>query len=111
VIVIRLDGTTVIERYDAAHERLIAATSTPDTTRDPTDLSIGTGAIVLPRGKHDLQMVGHRIEAVRPLESHGKPVGLSIEGRRVAWAANGRIRALNLPVKPETYPPAASSRR
>ena len=25
------------------------------------------------------------------------PIGLSIEGKRVAWAACGRIKALNLP--------------
>ena len=50
VIVTRPDGTTVIERYDAAHERLIAATTMPDTTREATDLSIGTGAIVFREG-------------------------------------------------------------
>jgi hypothetical protein len=97
VIVERSDGTTVIERYDAAHERLIAATSTPDTTRDATDLSIGTGAIVFREGNTIYRWWDTGSSPSVLWRSHGKPVGLSIEGRRVAWAANGRIRALNLP--------------
>jgi hypothetical protein len=97
VIVTRSDATTVIERYDAAHERLIAATSTPDTTRDATDLSIGTGAIVFREGNTIYRWWNIGSSPSVLWRSHGKPVGLSIEGRRVAWAANGRIRALTLP--------------
>ena len=94
VIVTRSDGTTAIERYDAAHERLIARRARPPLAR--TDLSIGTGAIVF--------RVGNTIyrwwNTARPAvlwRSPAKPIGLSIEGRRIAWAANGRIRALTLP--------------
>jgi hypothetical protein len=97
VIVTRPDGTTAIERYDAAHERLIATTSTPDTTRDATDLSIGTGAIVFREGNTIYRWWDTGSSPSVLWRSHGKPVGLSIEGRRVAWAANGRIRALTLP--------------
>jgi hypothetical protein len=97
VIVTRSDGTTAIERYDAAHERLIAATSVPDATRDATDLSIGTGAIVFREGNTIYRWWNIGSSPSVLWRSHGKPVGLSIEGRRVAWAANGRIRALTVP--------------
>ena len=97
VIVTRPDGTTAIERYDAAHERLIAATSVPDATRDATDLSIGTGAIVFREGNTIYRWWNIGSSPSVLWRSHGKPVGLSIEGRRVAWAANGRIRALTVP--------------
>jgi hypothetical protein len=97
VIVTRSDGTTAIERYDAAHERLIATTSTPDTTRDATDLSIDTGAIVFREGNTIYRWWDTGSSPSVLWRSHGKPVGLSIEGRRVAWAANGRIRALTVP--------------
>jgi hypothetical protein len=82
----------VIERYDAPSGRLVGATSMPGAS----DLSMGRGKIVF--------RVGNTIYlwwavVKRPAilwRSLGKPIGLSIEGRRVAWAANGRIRALTL---------------
>jgi hypothetical protein len=93
VIVTRSDGTTAIERYDAAHGRLITATTIPGAS----NLAIGTGKIVFRVGNtiYTWWNIGTKPTVV--WRSLGKPVGLSIEGRRVAWAANGRIRALNLP--------------
>ena len=93
VIVTRPDGTTAIERYDAARERLISTTSLPGAT----DLSIGTGAIVFRAGNTIYRWwdIGSRPSVL--WRSLSTPIGLSIEGRRIAWAANGRIRALTLP--------------
>ena len=87
----RSDGTTVIERYDAASGRLVGATTMPGAS----DLAIGTGKIVFRVGNtiYPWWVVGKRPAVL--WRSLGKPIGLSIEGRRVAWAANGRIRALN----------------
>jgi len=81
----------VIERYDAASGKLVTATTMPGAS----DLAIGTGGIVFRVDK-----AIYTIRAGRPAllwRAMTKPIGLSIEGRRVAWAANGRIRALNLP--------------
>src|SRR5512133_1310310 len=91
VIVTRLDGTTVVEIYDAARGELVTATTRPGATH----VAIGTGGIVFVVGR-----TIYTIRAGQPVllwRALTKPIGLSIEGRRVAWAANGRIRALTLP--------------
>jgi hypothetical protein len=92
VIVTRPGGTAVIERYDAASGRLFGATSMPGAS----DLSIGRGKVVFRVG-NTIYMWWVVVKKPAVLwGSLGKPIGLSIEGRRVAWAANGRIRALNV---------------
>jgi hypothetical protein len=91
VIVSRPGGTTVIERYDAARGKLLTATTMPGAT----NLAIGTGGTVFLVGKsiYTLQNGQPRLLWRATM----KPIGLSIEGRRVAWAAWGRIKALTLP--------------
>ena len=90
VTVTRPDGTTVIERYDAARGKLVGTTTMPGAK----DLAIGTGGIVF--------RVGNTIYTIRAGKSAvlwratTTPIGLSIEGKRVAWAACGRIKALDL---------------
>ena len=87
----RLDGTTVVERYNAARGELVTAATMPGASH----LAIGTGGIVF--------LVGRTIYTIRAghpallWRAATKPIGLSIEGRRVAWAASGRIKALTLP--------------
>ena len=91
VIVSRPDGTTVIERYDAPSGKLMTATTMPGAM----DLAMGTGGIVFRVTKSI-----YSIRAGKPMllwRAMGKPIGLSIEGNRVAWAACGHIRALTLP--------------
>ena len=91
VIVGRPDGTLVIERYNAARGELVTATPMPGASH----LGIGAGGIVF--------LVGKSIYTIRDGQpallwrATKKPIGLSIEGRRVAWAACGRIKALTLP--------------
>ncbi|HEY7149610.1 MAG TPA: hypothetical protein VH420_09205 [Gaiellaceae bacterium] len=91
VIVTRSDGTTVIERYLTG--KLLATTTMPGAS----DLSIARGKVVFRVGNtiYMWWVVGKKPAVL--WRSIGKPTGLSIEGKRVAWAANGRIRALNLP--------------
>ena len=91
VLVTRPDGTTVIERYNVSTEKLLSATQMPGAT----DLAIGTGGIVFLVGKSIYTL--HDAKPALLWRATMKPVGLSIEGRRVAWAASGRIKALTLP--------------
>lgn len=91
VIVTRPGGTTVIERY--VNGTLIGATTMPETS----DLSIARGRVVFRVGN---TIYLWWVVPKRPVvlwRSIGKPIGLTIEGKRVAWAANGRIRALIFP--------------
>jgi hypothetical protein len=94
VLVNRSDGTTAIERYDTRSGQLLTATAVTNAT----DLAIGSGGIVFLDGASI-----YTLRAGKPAlvwRSTGTPIGLSIEGRRVAWAVNfgarGRIRAINL---------------
>jgi hypothetical protein len=94
VIVTRPDGTTAIERYLFAPQgRLLSATDMPGAS----NLSIARGKVVFRVGNtiYLWWAVGKRPAIL--WRSLGKPIGLSIEGKRVAWAANGRIRALIFP--------------
>ena len=91
VLVTRADGTTVIERYNASTEKLLSATQMPGAT----NLAIGTGGIVFLVGKTIYTL--HDAKPALLWRATMKPIGLSIEGRRVAWAACGRIKALTLP--------------
>jgi hypothetical protein len=92
VLVKRMDGTTALEHYDAGSGALLTSTNVPGAS---SSLAIGSGGIVF--------LVNKRINTIRAgrpallWRSTGYPIGLSIEGRRVAWAVNGRIRSLNLP--------------
>jgi hypothetical protein len=91
VLVTRPDGTTVIEHYNVSTEKLLSATQMPGAT----NLAIGTGGIVFLVGKSI-----YTLQDGKPAllwRATTKPIGLSIEGRRVAWAACGRIKALTLP--------------
>jgi hypothetical protein len=91
VLVTRPDRTTVIERYNVSTEKLLSATQMPGAT----NLAIGTGGIVFLVGKSIYTLHDAKPELL--WRATMKPIGLSIEGRRVAWAACGRIKALTLP--------------
>ena len=91
VIVTRADGTTVVERYNAASGKLLTATTMPGAT----NLAIGTGGTVFLVGKSIYTL--HNAQPRLHWRATMKPIGLSVEGRRVAWAACGRIKALTLP--------------
>jgi hypothetical protein len=95
VLVQRHDGTKAVELYDANTAALESATVVP---AGASDLTIGTGGLV-----YRVARSIYTIRAGRPAlvwRVQVTPIGLSIEGRRVAWAANikgrGRIVALTL---------------
>jgi hypothetical protein len=95
MLVQRHDGSRAIERYgpDGALESAVPVAGTA------TDVSIGTGGTVYRVGR-----VIYTIRGTRPVplwRAKATPIGLSVEGRRVAWAVNlngsGLIVALTLP--------------
>lgn len=98
VLVQQSDGGTAIERYDARNGALIDRTQVAGASQ----LAIGSGGTVF--------LVGSTIYTLRSglaqilWRPQGKPIGLSVEGRRVAWAVNigerGRIVTLELPRSP-----------
>ena len=95
VLVRRHDRTQAIERYNATSGALIATTVVPSTA---ADLALGTGGPVYRVGRAIYTIrAGHPALVWR---AKAQPIGLSIEGRRVAWAVNlegrGRIVALTL---------------
>jgi hypothetical protein len=96
VLVQRHDGTKAVEVYDASNGLRKSATAVP---ADASDLSIGTGGLVYRVGRsiYTIGAGGPRLL----WRAQVTPIGLSVEGNRVAWAANvggrGRIVALTLP--------------
>jgi hypothetical protein len=92
------DGTTAIERYDPTTGTLLGAT-----------IDVAAGDSLSVSGHTLVYAVGNTIEAMdattgtqRVLAaSPGPPIGLSVAGKRVAWAVNahgrGRVLALTLP--------------
>jgi hypothetical protein len=93
------DGTRNIERYDATTGTLlgstagIAAGDTLSSSGHTLVYAVGGGKIEA----MDLTTGAVRVLAVSP----GAPIGLSVAGKRVAWAVNvhghGRVLALTLP--------------
>jgi len=97
-LVERTDGSLVVERYALPAGTLVSSA----TVNQRTDPRIDIG------DKWTVYRVGRRVRligpggATRPLiHTAFSPIGLSIEGRRVAWATNGdglhRIRAVLAP--------------
>ena len=98
VLVERTDGNRVIERYALPSGTPVASTAV--SRRTSAEIDIGDKWIVYSVGRR-IRLVGPG-GASRPLiRTMHMPIGLSVEGRRVAWATNGdglhRIRAILAP--------------
>lgn len=98
VLVERADGTKVLERYAPSWQggTLIGTTPVPKATA--SELSVSrTGIVYRVGGKIYLLAAG---APKLVWKTSGTPIGLSIEGKRIAWAVNikgrGRIVALTL---------------
>jgi hypothetical protein len=84
-----------IERYDARSGRLLASAQVASSARD---LDVAGGEVIF-RVADEIQLfAGGRVTTLG--HASGRPVGLSIEGRRIAWAENvdgrGRIESITL---------------
>jgi hypothetical protein len=95
VLLERPDGTKVLERFAVPNPEFTAAAPVP---RAATDVTAGSAGIVFRAGR-DIYVLrpGHAKLVAR---AAARPIGLSIEGRRIAWAENvhkhGRIDAVRL---------------
>jgi hypothetical protein len=101
VLVEHADGSLVIERYMIPDGTLLTSTTVNDHTAP--DIDVAGDWIVYHVGRRirliDLAGVAHTL--VSTAKADATPIDVSIEGRRVAWAQNGRglhrIRALLAP--------------
>ena len=95
VLARRHDGTKAIERYDARTGTLLSAIAVSSKV---SEISIGPRGIAYSAGTSIYLLSSDKPQLV--WRSTGAPIGVSIEGRRIAWAVNGRpslIRAVRLP--------------
>lgn len=93
VLVQRTDGTKVIERYNPMNGTLLGSVSVPIATA--SELSIGSAGTVFHVGNRIYLLAGNSPKLV--WKAQGTPTGLSIEGRRIAWALGTHIMALTIP--------------
>jgi hypothetical protein len=99
VLVERADGARAIETYDSTTGSPVASTAVPSATADDLDIS---GATVVFRIGWSVRLLDAATGHQRVLyATTAKPIGLSIEGRRVAWGVNTGghvlIRTIQLP--------------
>ena len=98
VLMERANGGKAIERYDPQSGRRIGVTAVPSTTA--TELSISSAGLIYRIGRRIYLFTGSAAPRL-VWQTSATPIGLSIEGRRIAWAVNikgrGRIVALTLP--------------
>ena len=98
-LVERAGGARAIETYDATTGSRVASVAVPTSTADDLDSS---GATVVFRVGWSLRLLDAATGQQRVLYgATAKPIGLSIEGSRVAWAANtgghALIRTMQVP--------------
>ena len=93
----RPEGDRRILRFDARTGTYLSGS--PLLSPAASSLATGTGGIVFRIGRQVYLLRGGNLVPVARAAS--TPIGLSIEGRRVAWAENvrgqGRIRAVTIP--------------
>jgi hypothetical protein len=97
VLVEKANGAKAIERYEPLRGTFLATTSVPKATA--SELSISNAGIVYRVAKKIYLLGSGQPKLV--WQATGTPIGLSIEGRRIAWAVNvkdrGRIVSLTVP--------------
>lgn len=98
VLMERANGGKAIERYDPQSGRRIGVTAVPSTTA--SELSISSAGLIYRAGRRIYLFTGSAAPKL-VWQASATPIGLSLEGRRIAWAVNikgrGRIVALTLP--------------
>jgi hypothetical protein len=98
VFVRRADGSRAIERYAIPSGRLLASRTVADNTSRTLDIAYKW---IVYRVGHQIRIIDARGSDHLLAKPATRPIGVSIEGRRVAWAENNagrhRIRALLAP--------------
>jgi hypothetical protein len=97
VLVEGTDGTKAVERYDPRHGTVIATTPVPKATAP--QLSVSSAGVVYRAGS-TIYLLTRTGAPKLVWKARGTPIGLSIEGNRIAWAVNlkghGRVVALDV---------------
>jgi hypothetical protein len=97
VLMERANGGKAIERYDPQSGRRIAVTPVISTTAP--ELGVSSAGVVYRIGRK-IYLFGGSAAPKLVWQASATPIGLSIEGRRIAWAVNvkghGRIVTLML---------------
>jgi hypothetical protein len=98
-VLVRHGATAQLERYDAHTGALNGRTLVPAATADQIDIS---GSVIVYHVKKAIYVLDAATGVDRLLAvAKADPIGLAIDGRRVAWAENvgrrGRIVSLLLP--------------
>jgi hypothetical protein len=101
VIVERPNGVSEIERYNAATAKRLLGARNDEVPSNATDLRASSAGAVYRIGT-TIYFLGAHERVIQTLwKTAGTPIGLSIEGRRIAWGANvkghGRVLALTAP--------------
>jgi hypothetical protein len=106
VVDLALDGDSVaalvdagsarrVERYDARSGRSLGSLQLAGSAQD---LDVSGNDVVFRVGNEIHLVTGGRITLLE--RASARPIGLSLEGRRIAWAENvrghGRIRSITL---------------
>lgn len=89
VLIKRADGTNAVERYNPLRGTLMGTTSVPKTTA--STLSVSKAGIVYRVGSKIYRIAGDGTSKL-VWKARGTPIGLSIEGKRIAWAENVKGR-------------------
>lgn len=108
VLLERPDGTKGLEQFDLGSPQFTAAARVPLAA---SEVSAGSGGIAFRSGR-DIYVL-ERGHAKLVARAASRPIGLSIEGNRIAWAENvkghGRIVALTAPSNPQMATTSASA--
>jgi hypothetical protein len=98
VLVRRADAGAAIVRYAIPEGTLLSATPVSAAAADELDIA---GNWIVYHSRRQIHLVGRRGGDRLLAIAIGRPIGVSIEGRRVAWAENAaglhRIRTATAP--------------
>jgi hypothetical protein len=89
-VLVRAGGKATIRHYDGRSGASRGRSSVPTTTSNELDLGGGIAVYRVGRKIWQLNVLTGRIRVVT--RARGKPIGVSIEDRRVAWGENIRRR-------------------
>jgi hypothetical protein len=100
VFVERPNGISEIERYNVATAKRLSGAREDEVPSNATNLGASSAGAVYRIGTTIYFLGAHELSIRVLWKTTGTPIGLSIEGKRIAWAENvkgrGRIVALTL---------------
>jgi hypothetical protein len=100
VFVERPNGISEIERYNVATAKRLSGAREDEVPSNATNLGASSAGAVYRIGTTIYFLGAHELSIRALWKTTGTPIGLSIEGKRIAWAENvkghGRIVALTI---------------